>query len=120
MMDIKQIQKIKEAFFKFEEVLSESTAPEELFADNPRVASAFDIVHKKLGELENAELTERTLVHNLGISLREVVEELEIIEAYIKLERRPKDGTLLAKRLHEEKEILSRLNFLFGLIGHCK
>lgn len=119
-MDIKQIQKFKEAFFNLEAALAKSTAPEKLFADNPQVATAFDIAHKKIGEFENGGLMERTLAYNLCDSVRNVIEELERIGAYIKLNLRPDDATSLEERLQEAKEILARQNYLFGLIGHYK
>ena len=116
-MDSTQIRNIKEAFAKLEKALSGATLPENLFKNNHQVQEAFAVAHKKLGELENESLPQKTLVYNIRESIRGVIEQLEIIEAYVKTGIRPADENSLEARLQEEKEILARLNFLLALIG---
>lgn len=116
-MNATQIRNIKEAFAKLEKALSETSTPEEAFRNNLQVQNAFAVAHKKLGELENEYLQEKTLPYNLRESIRGILEQLEIIEAYIKTGIRPENGDSLEDQMQEEKEVLARVNFLLALIG---
>lgn len=109
-MTDEQLIRIKKAFKELERVLESSNTVTGLFNGNPEFEKAFSEAMKGLGILEDEKLHKTPRMFDSRDAIEYALEELEIIEAYVKKSIIPQSGGSLEERLASVKDTLKKVN----------
>ncbi len=110
-MNAKQLNEIKRAFKKLEEVVSSIKTVNGVSRGNDTFRNAFADAWKALGVLENdEEILQDSQAEELRDQIRGTKEEIEIIQSYNDHKFPPKPGEALADRFNHAKGSLASIN----------